>query len=219
MEHPNLLEYLESFVSEARKARFTEVLARRTRYLTVALEDVYQLHNTSAVLRSCEVFGLQDLYLIERESGRRPDRKIALGAERWVDLHRYGCTSDCLKMLKSKGYRLVATTPDQNACPLDDFILDEPTALLFGTEKDGLSKDAIRASDSLLKIPMAGFTESLNISVAAAIILYKLTTVMRDSPLPWRLSEVEAEAIRLAWTQKSVKGLPGILERYRKDYG
>ena len=214
-----MLEYLEGFISEARKARFAEVLARRTRYLTVAMEDVYQLHNTSAVMRSCEVFGLQDLYLIEGKSGRRPDRKIALGAERWVDLHRYANTSDCLESLKSKGYRLVATTPSGDACSLDDFILDTPTALLFGTEREGLSKAALQASDAMLRIPMAGFTESLNISVAAAIILYKLTTDLRNSALPWRLSEAEAEALRLAWTRKSVKGLPGILERFRKDFG
>ena len=219
MEDPKLLEYLEGFLSEARKARFDEVLEQRTRYLTVAMEDVFQLHNTSAVLRSCEVFGLQDLHLIEKQTGRRPDRKIALGAERWVDLYRYGSTLDCLKTLKSKGYHLVATTPDLNACPLDDFILDAPTALLFGTEKDGLSKDAMRASDSLLRIPMFGFTESLNISVAAAIILYALTGQMHKSGLSWRLTREEAYAIRLAWAKKSVKSFPGILSRYKKDAG
>ncbi len=209
-----LLEYLEGFVSEDRRARFLQVLSQRTRFLTVAMEDVFQLHNTSAVLRSCEVFGVQELHLIEDRFGRRTDSKIAMGAQQWVDLHRYPSAAACVSELKAKGYQIVATTPEANACTLENFRQGLPTALFFGTEKEGLSPEIMAAADSRLSIPMVGFTESLNISVAAAIILYTLTDRLRKSDLPWALSENEILEKRLDWTKKSIKSVNGIIGRY-----
>lgn len=213
-----MLQYLEAYVSPKRRERFIQVLATRTRYLTVAMEDVFQLHNASAVLRSCEVFGIQDLHLIENRFGRRLDKNIAMGAQQWVDVYRYGSALECMETLRAKGYRIIATTPGAEACALDDFSFDGPSALFFGTEKEGLSKAVFQGADSRLRIPMAGFTESLNISVAAAIILYRLSAVLRSSDLPWRLSEREILDKRLDWTMKSVKSLDGLLARYRKDH-
>ncbi len=209
-----LLNYLEGFISEARKQRFNQVLSFRTRYLTVAVEDVFQLHNTSAVLRSCEVFGIQDLYLIEKRFGCRLDRKIAMGAQQWVDIHPCANAEACLSVLKEKGYRLVATTPDPSASSLEDFNFDSPAALFFGTEKEGLSQAVLSAADSRLHIPMVGFTESLNISVAASIVLYSLCSRLRQTDVAWQLSETETERIRLDWTKKSIKNVQGIIHRY-----
>jgi tRNA (guanosine-2'-O-)-methyltransferase len=217
MEDPELLKYLEGFLSEARRERFRQVLRGRTRYLTVAMEDVFQLHNTSAVLRSCDVFGIQDLHLIEQSFSRRFDRKIAMGAEQWVDVYRYSNAEACLEALRKKGYRLVATTPDSRGCSLEEFRLEEPTALFFGAEKDGLSKAVLQASEVQLRIPMVGFTESLNISVAASIILYKLTTDLRNLGIPWQLTEEEILEKYMAWTKKSIKSLSGILARYQSQ--
>lgn len=211
-----LLHYLEGFISKERRQRFLQVLQARTRYLTVAMEDVFQLHNTSAVLRNCEVFGVQDLHLIEARFSRRVDRKIALGAQQWVDVHPYRNSTQCLEALRKKGYRIIATTPSSHACPLEEFKLRQPTAIFFGTEKEGLSEEVMKAADSHLHIPMTGFTESLNISVSAAIILYKLTSDLRNSDINWRLSETEILEKRLDWTKKSIKSVDGILRRYQK---
>ncbi|WP_276389878.1 TrmH family RNA methyltransferase [Eudoraea chungangensis] len=209
-----LLAYLETFLTAERKERFLEVLNLRTKFLTVVMEDVYQLHNTSAVLRSCEVFGIQELHLIENRYGDRLDKNIAMGAEKWVDLRRYDDAVSCIKKLKSEGYRIVATSPDKSGKLVDNLTVDKPMALFFGTEKDGLTKNVFKKADDLIRIPMLGFTESLNISVAVAIILQQLSQRLRDSEVPWHLSEEEILEKRLDWAKKSIKSCDQIINRY-----
>jgi tRNA (guanosine-2'-O-)-methyltransferase len=209
-----LLNYLEDFISEERKQRFLEVLEARTNFLTVAIEDVYQMHNTSAVLRSCEIFGIQDAHVIEARNKKQLDKNIAMGAEQWVDVHSYSSTRACMNTLKNKGYKIIATTPHYDSGLLDDFALEEKTALFFGTEKDGLSDEVMQGADGFLKIPMVGFTESLNISVSAAIILQQLSTQLRKSDLKWQLTEEEKLKKRLDWTKKSIRSIDAILTRY-----
>ncbi len=211
-----LLSYLEGFLTEERKQRFLQVLEKRSRYITVAIEDVFQLHNTSAVIRSCEVFGVQEAHVIENRFGERLDKNIAMGAQQWVDVHRHSTTKDCIATLRQKGYQIIATTPHNDSCLLKDFKIDQKTALFFGTEKEGLSTEVLEAADGFLKIPMIGFTASLNISVSAAILLQELSTQLRDSDLDWQLSEIDKQEIRLEWAKKSIKSIDDILARYFK---
>ncbi|WP_349351422.1 MULTISPECIES: RNA methyltransferase [unclassified Flagellimonas] len=210
----DLLTYLETYLTEERKQRFLDVLQKRTKHITVAVEDVYQLHNTSAILRSCDVFGVQELHVIEHRFGKRLDKNIAMGAEQWVDVHRYGTTADCVAKLKSEGYRIIATTPHNDSSLLPDFFPSEKSALFFGTEKEGLSEIVMQQADGFLKIPMVGFSESLNVSVSAAIIIQQLAQKVRDSDLDWRLTEAELLEKRLDWTKKSIKHVKGIIKRY-----
>lgn len=209
-----LLSYLEEFISEERKARFIEILEERTKYLTVAIEDVFQLHNTSAVIRSCEVFGIQEAHVIEGRFGKRLDKNIAMGAEKWVDVIPYENATSCIQALREKGYKIVATTPHVDDCLLDDFQIEGKTALFFGTEREGLSQEVLDVADGFLKIGMSGFTESLNISVSAAIILQYLTTKLKKSNVDWQLKDVEKMEKRLDWTKKSIKSIDDILTRY-----
>ena len=209
-----LLEYLEDFISEERKERFLEVLEERTKFITVAIEDVYQMHNTSAVIRSCEIFGIQEAHVIEARNRAGLDKDIAMGAEKWVDVNHYNSSNDCIQNLRNQGYKIIATTPHTNTCMLDDFEIDEKVALFFGTERDGLSKKAMDQADGFLKIPMLGFTESFNISVSAAIILQNLSNKLRKSNLDWHLTEIEKLEKRLDWTKKSIKSIDAILTRY-----
>lgn len=212
-----LLNYLEEFISENRKERFTEILSQRTNYITVAVEDVYQMHNTSAVVRSCESFGVQTAHLIEGKYGKRLDEEIAMGAQKWVDIKRYQNSKQAIDTLKNKGYKIVATSPHADSSLLQDFKLNGKTALFFGTEKNGLSDYVLENSDASLKIPMVGFTESLNISVSAAIILQHVTTQLKSSNIDWQLTEDELWERRLDWTKKSIKSIDEILERYKSD--
>ncbi|EHO08875.1 TrmH family RNA methyltransferase [Myroides odoratimimus] len=208
------LEYLETFLTENRVERFKEVLKDRTNHFTVVAEDVYQLHNTSAVMRSCEVFGVQDLHVIEQKFGKRIDKEIALGAEKWVDIHRYASIPTAIEDIRKKGYQIVATTPHLEANHLEDFDISKPSAIFFGTEKNGLSPEIIEQADAYIKIPMVGFTESLNISVSAAIIIQNLTTRVRNSDVEWRLKEEEILAKRIDWARKSIKDIDFVTERY-----
>lgn len=209
-----LLEYLEGFVTPERKARFLQVLEARTKYLTIAIEDVFQMHNTSAVIRTCEIFGVQEVHGIENRYGKRLDKDISLGAEKWVDVFRYDDARECIEALRVKGYKIVATTPHQDASLLEDFKFDSKTALFFGTEKEGLSHTVLDNADGFLKVPMVGFTESLNISVSAAIILQSLTNKLRQTDLPWPLTPEEKLEKRLDWTKKSIRSLKDIMARF-----
>ncbi|MEM9647781.1 MAG: RNA methyltransferase [Bacteroidota bacterium] len=214
MFQDDLLTYLETFLTQDRKQRFLHVLGNRTKYLTIAIEDVFQLHNTSAVIRSCDAFGIQEVHVVEDRFGQRLDKNIAVGAEQWVDVYRYQNTSDCVSELKDRGYKIIATTPHTNSSMLGDFEINSKTALFFGTEKEGLSEEVMQKADGFLKVPMVGFSESLNISVCAAIIIHELTNKLRKSNLAWQLSDIEILEKRLDWTKKSIKDVEGIISRY-----
>jgi tRNA (guanosine-2'-O-)-methyltransferase len=212
------LAFLEDILTDNRKERFRQVLENRTKHFTVAVEDVFQMHNTSAVMRSCEVFGIQELNVIEQRFGKRIDKEIALGAQKWVDINRFDSVAGCLSDLREKGYQIIATTPHEQDCMLEDFDISKPSALFFGTEKEGLSKEIMDNADGFLKIPMVGFTESLNISVSAAIIIQNLTNRLRRSDVKWQLSEEEILAKRLDWAKNSIKDIKRIEARYYAEH-
>lgn len=211
------LAFLENILTENRKERFAQVLAHRSNHFTVVIEDVFQLHNTSAVMRSCEVFGIQQLNVIEERYTKSIDKEIAMGAQKWVDVNRYNSITNCISDLKNKGYQIIATTPHYDDCELDEFDITQPSALFFGTERDGLSAEVLEKADGFLKIPMVGFTESLNISVSAAIIIQNLMNRLRKSDIPWQLSEEEILEKRLQWAKNSIKDIKRIEERYHTE--
>jgi tRNA (guanosine-2'-O-)-methyltransferase len=208
------LNFLENILTDNRKERFLNVLKTRTKHFTIAVEDVFQMHNASAVMRSCEVFGIQELHVIEERYGKRIDKEIAMGAQKWVDINTYDSVTNCIDTLKDKGYQIIATTPHENDCLLEDFDISKPSALFFGTERDGLSEEILRRADGFLKIPMVGFTESLNISVSASIIIQNLTNRLRNSEVSWQLTEEEILEKRLDWAKKSIKDIKRIEARY-----
>lgn len=209
-----LLTYLENIISPERKERFIQILEERTNYLTVAIEDVFQMHNTSAVIRSCDAFGVQTAHLIEHRFGERLDKNIAMGAQQWVNTPRYATTTDAINHLRKEGYKIIATSPHEDSYLLDDYKIDGKTALFFGTERDGLSKEVLDKADGYIKVPMVGFSESLNISVSAAIILQELTMKLKKMSVSWQLTDDEKLKLRLDWTKKSIKSIDDILERY-----
>lgn len=209
-----LINYLEGYITPERKARIEEVLLRRTNHFTVCVEDVYQLHNTSAVIRSCDVFGVQQLHVIEEQFGERLDKNIAMGAEKWVDVHRHESAENCIKRLRSEGYQIIATSPHQTGYPLKDFDVSIKSAICFGTEKSGLSPAIMDQADGYLHIPMEGFAESLNISVSAAIILHHLRSKLNQSKIRWQLSKKERNKIRIDWTMNSIRSIDAVMSRF-----
>ena len=130
-----LLSYLERFITEERKERFLKIIAQRTNHFTVAMEDVFQMHNTSAVVRTCEVFGVQQAHSIEGRFGKRLDAKIAMGAQKWVDVFRYNDTQSCIDTLRAQGYQIVATTPHKDAYFLNDFDITKKSAFFLALKK------------------------------------------------------------------------------------
>ena len=212
-------EYLEQFVTEKRKQLFKKVLSERTRHFTVAIEDIFQPHNASAMVRTCDIFGVQDMHVIESKYKFYASRLVAKGAQKWIDFSMYNQkdtnnTLNCITALREKGYKIIATTPHNESCLLQDFDITQKSAFFFGVEKEGLSKDVMDNADGFLKIPMVGFTESLNISVAAAIILQNMNEKLKASTVNWQLSELEKSEIYQDWLEKTIKSIKKIKEKY-----
>lgn len=201
--------FLSTYLTDQRKQLFDQVIQYRTRHITVVLEDIYQPHNASAVLRSADLTGIQDIHIIENRNQYEVNPEVAMGSSKWLNLIKYKESNEntlkAYESLRKQGYRIVATTPHTNDKNLDEISIDNKMALVFGTELKGLSETAIQNADEYLRIPMYGFTESYNISVSAALTLYTLTEKMRKSDIPWQLSEEEKLDILLEWTRRSIK--------------
>jgi tRNA (guanosine-2'-O-)-methyltransferase len=216
-----LLEHLLSFTTDNKTLLFNRIIEERTRHITVVLEDIFQPHNASAVLRTCDCFGVQDVHIIENKNTYHVNPDVALGSFQWLNLVKYdglkNNTTGAYKVLKEKGYRIVATTPHKNDVMLDELPLDEKMAFVFGTELKGLSQEAIDNADAYVKIPMYGFTESFNISVAASIILHHVIEKLKKSSIKWQLSEQEKIDIKLNWAQNAVKRSDLIVRNFIKN--
>jgi tRNA (guanosine-2'-O-)-methyltransferase len=248
-----LLDHLRQFLTPRRRERLLEVLRQRTRWVTVVLTDIYQQHNASAVLRSCDAFGIQDVHVVEMENRFRANSDISLGSDRWLTLHHYRgerAMQECFAALRSGGYVIAATTapagsarprelppatetPEDRATdhgepaienhpienhPIESVPIECPVALMFGTEKDGLPDSALAQADLHVHIPMHGFVESFNVSVAAALSLYELTGRLRTSSLEWHLTGEERERLLLDWTRASVPGCEAIERRFQRQW-
>lgn len=204
-----VLAELYTIITPSKREMFDRIAAQRTKHLTVALENVYQEHNASAVLRTCDCFGIQELYVIEKDNQYKIQRDIALGAGRWVDMYNYDQgdhpTLDCIKNLRSKGYRIIATTPHTNDQTIQELDLSKPAALVFGTERKGISQEVIELADEFVRIPMYGFTESFNISVSAAITLNTLRERLEKSEIHWKLDEEEQVLLKIKWSRKILR--------------
>ncbi|WP_159947521.1 TrmH family RNA methyltransferase [Polaribacter septentrionalilitoris] len=213
-----LLAYFEGYLTQKRKDTFKKVLDQRTRHFSVVLEDIFQPHNASAVVRTCDIFGVQDIHAIENKYINKVSRHVAKGSQKWITSTRYKSdgnnTQICLDNLRNKGYQIIATTPHNDSCLLQDFDISKKSAFVFGVEAEGVSETVIQQADGFLKIPMVGFTESLNISVAAAIILQDVTTKLRNSSIQWQLSEEEKEILYFDWVKKTIKNVTKIEEHY-----
>ena len=217
-----LTQYLEGFVSERRLGRLKEVLDERTNHITLVLEDVYQTHNFSAVLRSADIFGIQSTNFIENRNKYKISEDVSMGSTQWLTLNRYqhheNNTKACLTDLKAKGYKIVATSLHKNSVSLQDLDVSKPIAIVFGTELTGISKDVEDMADEFVKLPMYGFTESFNISVCAALCMYELSAKIRKQVPDFGLNSLEKEDIYIEWLKSSIKKHDLIIKEFDDKY-
>lgn len=221
MSKQKLFEFLATHLTERRVTLFEKVLAKRTRHLTVAIEDLHKEHNASAVVRTCDIFGLQDVHIIENRNKHIVNKEITMGSEKWLDITRYdqeeNNTQICIDKLKADGYKIIATTPHKDGCELGDFNINEPAAIFFGGEAEGLSDTVLEQADEYIKIPMHGFTESFNISVSAAIILHELTNRLHKTDIDWQLSEEAILDKKIEWCKRTMVDGDMVVERFYKE--
>ena len=219
-----LYTYLSQFVYERRLELFEKNISFRTNYITVVLEDVFQSQNASAVLRTCDCLGIQDIHFIENRNKFNLDKEVSLGSDKWLTLHNYKRKSNnsqlAIDHLKSLGYRIVATSPHKSGVNLFDFDLQKgKIALLFGTELTGLSDIAIENSDEFINIPMYGFTESFNLSVSVALTLHFLVRYLHNnSEINWHLSDDERIEVLLSWIRKSIRKVDLIEKKFLSSH-
>jgi tRNA (guanosine-2'-O-)-methyltransferase len=219
----DLVEHLSQFVTEKRLELFHRVLGDRTRYIAVLLEDIYQSHNASAVMRTCDCTGIQDIHVVEERNEYEVNPDVALGSNQWLSIYYYNKGKEniveAVGALKKNGYRIVATTPHQEGITPETFDLEKgKAALLFGTELNGLSDKALELADEQIQIPMVGFTESYNISVSAAITLYQLRGRLTATDLDWRIGEEEKIILLRDWLRTSIKMSEQIEKQFEKEY-
>jgi len=208
------IDFLESYLTPHRKQIIDANLSQRTRFITFILEDIFQSQNASAVLRTADCCGIQDVHIIEKRNEYMINPTVVRGANQWLNLFKYDNSETALTHLKQNGYRIIATVPSETATSLPHFDLTKgKCAFAFGTERTGLSPFLKENADEFLSIPMLGFTESYNISVSAAIIAYSLSQELRKSDINWILSDEEKELIKLEWLRYSVRN-PDLLEKH-----
>lgn len=203
--------------SENKQQLFERLAPLRTRHIAVVLEDIYQSHNASAVLRSCDCFGIQDVHVVENRNSFNPAGDVAVGASKWVDYYKYPTIEETYATLRSQGYRIVATLPHEKNTMITDLDVSQPLALVFGTELTGLTQEAIDGADEYVKIPMYGFTESFNISVCAALSLFHLSERMRaDSSIRWQLDDDAQLRLKLYWSMQVIRDGRKVMEELMK---
>lgn len=205
----NLANYFSQFITDGRLNRLNEILENRTRHLTVVLEDIYQAQNASAVIRTCECFGVQDLHVIENNNLYELNPDVVVGSDKWIDVLKYrnkpNNTEYCIKQLQKNGYHVLCTTPHEKNLMVDEIDINKKTALIFGNEVEGVSDEAKKYADGFVKIPMYGFTESFNISVSVSLSVYSIIQRLHQSNLNWKMSEEEKLQTKLKWLRGVIK--------------
>lgn len=211
----NKIEYLREFMLPERFERLASRVVNRTRYMALCLEDIFYPHNASAVIRSAEAFGIQQIHAVQSLCKFQPSQNIVRGTDQWIDLQRWDDTQTLVNHLRADGYRIVVTSPREGGATPSDFDIEVGKfALFLGTEKTGISDWLMNEADSHIHIPMVGFAESLNISVSAAIATNILTERIRaNSSIDWRLTSREQEKLLFDWLCCSIRDVEKILRR------
>lgn len=218
----DLLRYLSEYVTENKKKRFDQILSQRTRYLTIVLEDLFKSHNASAVMRTAECMGIQDIHVVEQRNTYDYNPYVLRGSGKWLTLKKYNDTDQnmktCFDHLRKEGYQILATSPHEYAVDYHDVQIDQKTAVVFGAEETGISDFVKAHADGFVKIPMQGFTESFNISVSAGIILENFNHQIRKKQYDYHLTADEIFALKLDWYQKMVPHVELHLCEFDKNY-
>lgn len=219
-QRSNIISRLSEVINNDRVALLEEALNQRTRYLTVVLDDIYQPQNASAIMRTGECLGIQDLHVIEDDNEFKVNRDVVKGASKWINLQRYAKQkgrNDCLEYLKQQDYKIVAMTFSEDCIPLENLPVADKLAICFGCEETGLSKAIEDKADYKVQIPITGFTQSYNVSVSAGISLYYLINKIKDTQQNWQLNEEEKEKLLIEWLSKSTPTGRTLLEKYKEE--
>jgi tRNA (guanosine-2'-O-)-methyltransferase len=221
-EDAYVLQEFYKIITPNKVNMFERIAPQRSKHIVVGLENIQQDHNASAIMRTMDCLGFQELHLIEKNNNYQFQRDIALGAARWLDVMQHQQEPepilDSIAHLRQKGYQIVATSPHIKASTPQNIDLTQPIALFFGAEKHGISEELSANADAFLHIPMYGFTESFNLSVSAALVLSALRTRLEASSLDWLLSQERQTELKISWCERILNGGPQLAQKFRAEF-
>jgi tRNA (guanosine-2'-O-)-methyltransferase len=211
----DVLTHLAPRLTTERWGKIQKVVASRTCDVTPVLENIYDRGNTSAVMRSAEAMGFQNIHIIEPGEKFKEANRVTAGADKWLDVVKFRDTSAAVHSLRSRGYRILATHLDSKARPLEEQDLSQPIAIVFGNEKDGIGKDMQDLADQTVILPMRGFVQSYNISVAAAIAFQTISAARFRAGLIGTLSPEERRILEAHYVLRTLENSFEILRRLK----
>ena len=214
MNSQKTFEYLKQFLTDERLSKIEFYAQESSDFVLPVMEDIFQFRNAAAIVRSVEACGFHKIVAMESENEFNPNLRVTKGAETWVEVEKMPHQLESLKKIKEKGYKILAVSPEKNAIMLPDYDLKEPVALVFGTEKEGVTEEILDFADETVAIPMYGFTKSFNVSVAAAICFYDLKQKLVKSDFDYKLSNEKLWELKVRWAKNSIKSGEEILQKY-----
>lgn len=217
MNSQKTFEYLKQFLTDERLSKIEFYAQESSDFVLPVMEDIFQFRNAAAIVRSVEACGFHKIVAMESENEFNPNLRVTKGAETWVEVEKMPHQLESLKKIKEKGYKILAVSPEKNAIMLPDYDLKEPVALVFGTEKEGVTEEILDFADETVAIPMYGFTKSFNVSVAAAICFYDLKQKLMKSDFDYKLSNEKLWELKVRWAKNSIKSGEEILQKYLKE--
>lgn len=212
-----IFEKLKTFLTEERLQKIDYFAPQSSDFILPVMEDVYQFRNAAAIVRSVEACGFHKIVALEKSNIFDPNLKVTKGADTWVEVEKMPWNLNSIKEIKQRGYRIVAVSPEKNATLLPDFQISEPTALIFGTEGEGVTDEILDFADETLAIPMYGFTKSFNVSVAAAICMYELKQKLIHSGIDYLLDDQKILERKIKWAVNSIPSGDKILEKFLRE--
>ena len=217
MNSQKIFEYLKQFLTEERLSKIEFYAQESSDFVLPVMEDIFQFRNAAAIVRSVEACGFHKIVAMESENEFNPKLRVTKGAENWEKKKKMPHQLESLKKIKERGYKILAVSPEKNATMLPDYNLKEPLALVFGTEKEGVTEEILDFADETLAIPMYGFTKSFNVSVAAAICFYDLKQKLVKSDFDYKLSNEKLWDLKVRWAKNSIKSGEEILQKFLKE--
>ena len=217
MNNQKIFQHLQQFLTDERLEKINHFAPESSDFVLPVIEDVFQFRNAAAIVRSVEACGFHKIIAMESEHEFNPNLRVTKGAETWVEVEKLPHNLDSLGEIKNRGYKILAVSPENNATMLSDYDLKEPVALVFGTEAAGVSEEILDFADETLAIQMYGFTQSFNVSVAAAICVYELKQKLLRSNLDYKLSEEKLWEMKVRWAMNSIKSGEQILAKYLRE--
>ena len=217
MKNQEIFQYLQQFLTEERLQKINQFAPESSDFVLPVMEDIFQFRNAAAIVRSVEACGFHKIVAMESENVFNPNLRVTKGAETWVEVEKLPHTLESISEIKKRGYKIVAVSPEKNATLLPDFSISEPVALVFGTEKEGVTAEILDFADETLAIPMYGFTRSFNVSVAASICMYELKQKLLKSGIDYKLSKENMWQMKVRWAVNSLQSGEQILAKYLRE--